>query len=80
MKLKETSFYSETNNQQALSYSESSSGPVYAPTTVSSYADELGTGNVFYVGEDLYSYFQDLYQDKFLTTQERRRIMANVSR
>lgn len=71
MKLKETSFYSETNNQQALSYSESSSGPVYAPTTVSSYADELGTGNVFMSGEDLYSYFQDLYQDKFLTTQER---------
>lgn len=71
MKLKETSFYSETNNQQALSYSQSASGPVYAPTTVSSYADELGTGNVFMSAEDLYSYFQALYQDQFLTKQER---------
>lgn len=71
MKLKETSFYSETNNQQALSYSQSASGPVYAPTTVSSYADELGTGNAFMSAEDLYSYFQALYQDQFLTKQER---------
>ena len=71
MKLKETSFYSETNNQQALSYLQSGSGPVYAPATVSSYADELGTGNAFMSAEDLYSYFQALYQDQFLTKQER---------
>ncbi|GAA2909033.1 serine hydrolase domain-containing protein [Enterococcus pseudoavium] len=71
MKLKETSFYSETNKKQALSYSQSANGPVYAPTTVSSYADELGTGNVFMSAGDLYRYFQNLFNDEFLTNQER---------
>lgn len=71
MKLKETSFYSETNMAQALSYSQSTAGPVYAPTTASSYADELGTGNVFMSAKDLYSYFQALFNEQFLTSQDR---------
>lgn len=71
MKLNETSFYSETNKEQALSYSQSANGPIYAPTTVSSYADEFGTGNVFMSAEDLYHYFQNLFNNQFLTDQER---------
>ena len=71
MKLKETSFYSETSKEQALSYSQDANGPVYAPTTVSSYADELGTGNIFMSAEDLYTYFYSLYKDQYLTSQER---------
>lgn len=71
MKLKETSFYSETSKEQALSYSQDANGPVYAPTIVSSYADELGTGNVFMSAEDLYTYFYSLYKDQYLTSQER---------
>ncbi|MGM0165712.1 hypothetical protein IGI39_000659 [Enterococcus sp. AZ135] len=71
MGLTETSFYSETNQEQALSYLQGDAGPVYAPTTASSYADELGTGNVFMSAKDLYTYFQALYNDQFLTKQDR---------
>lgn len=71
MKLNETSFYSETNKEQALSYSQGAAGPEYAPTTASSYADELGTGNVFMSARDLYTYFQALFNEDFLTNQER---------
>ena len=71
MKLNETSFYSETNKEQALSYSQGAAGSEYAPTTASSYADELGTGNVFMSARDLYTYFQALFNEDFLTNQER---------
>lgn len=71
MKLTETSFYSTKNKKQALSYSVSPLGPLYSNTTASSYADELGTGNVFMSAEDLYHYYQAFYNDRFLTTQDR---------
>lgn len=69
--LKETSFYSTNNSNQALSYSQTAAGPVYSPNTASSYADELGTGNVFMSANDLYQYFKSLFNDKFLTQQDR---------
>lgn len=75
MELKETDFYSESNKDQALSYSQSANGPVYAPTTASSYADELGTGNVFMSSGDLYQYFQNLFNDRYLTSQDRAELL-----
>lgn len=75
MDLKETDFYSESNKDQALSYSQSANGPVYAPTTASSYADELGTGNVFMSSGDLYQYFQNLFNDRYLTSQDRAELL-----
>lgn len=71
MKLTETSFYSTENKKQALSYSVSPLGPLYSNTTASSYAAELGTGNIFMSAEDLYHYYQAFYNDRFLTTQDR---------
>ncbi|MGX7125046.1 serine hydrolase domain-containing protein [Enterococcus viikkiensis] len=71
MKLTETSFYAKENKKQALSYSVSPLGPLYSDTTASSYADELGTGNVFMSAEDLYHYYQAFFNDHFLTTQNR---------
>ncbi|MGG5370080.1 serine hydrolase domain-containing protein [Enterococcus sp. AZ196] len=74
MKLNETSFFSEKNTNQALSYSLSAAGPIYAPTAASSYADELGTGNVFMSAKDLYTYLQALFNDQFLTNPERTKL------
>lgn len=71
MKLTETSFYSTENKKQALSYSVSPLGLLYSNTTASSYAAELGTGNVFMSAEDLYHYYQAFYNNRFLTTQDR---------
>ncbi|WP_288226602.1 serine hydrolase [uncultured Enterococcus sp.] len=71
MGLGETSFYSASNTAQALSYSQNVGNPIYAPTTASSYADELGTGNVFMTSSDLYHYFRNLFDPHFLTTEER---------
>ncbi|MFC4772050.1 serine hydrolase domain-containing protein [Enterococcus hermanniensis] len=74
--LKETSFYSVKNSQQALSYNSSTAGLVYASTSASSYADELGTGNIFMSAEDLYHYYQSLFDEIHLTTSERTQLWA----
>lgn len=71
LNLKETSFYSTKSSQQALSYNQSLAGLVYAPASTSSYADELGTGNIFMSAEDLYHYYQSFFDETHITASER---------